>query len=98
MRDCASGVFMRATASSCWISPTGSSCVHHYGASRYAGDEGEQYQAHQVEQILVPKKEPLALEHEHFLQVMRTGTPPATDAETALAGLKLAQAIQQSIT
>jgi len=72
-------------------------CVHHYGTSHYANGEGEQYQAHQVEQILLPKKEPLALEQEAFLRAIRTGIPPVTDAETALAVLRLAEAIQKSI-
>lgn len=71
--------------------------VHHHGRSGYARADGEPYQAQQMEQIFVPRQEPLALEQEHFYQAIRTGAPPATDAASALAGLTLAHAIQSQI-
>ena len=71
--------------------------IHRQGKSSIAKDDGQYYQVSQVEQILVPNREPLAIEQEHFIQSIRAGSPPLTDAETGLAALRLAQAIQDCV-
>ncbi len=71
--------------------------IHRHGQSSLALEDGQYYLSSQVEQILVPPKEPLAVEQEHFFQAIRTGTPPITSAEVGLAALRMATAIQQSV-
>lgn len=51
-----------------------------------------------VEQIPVPQGDPLATEQAHFLQAIRTGATPATSAAAGMEALRLALAIQQSVT
>lgn len=72
-------------------------CIHRHGQSSLAMEDGQYYLTSQVEQILVPPKEPLAVEQEHFLQAVRAGTPPITSAEAGLAALRMACAIQQRV-
>jgi len=50
-----------------------------------------------TEEIPVPASDPLAQEQAHFLQAIATGTPPATDADTAVKALRLAHAVQSSV-
>jgi virulence factor len=71
--------------------------IHRHGQSSLAMENGQYYLSSQVEQILVPAKEPLAVEQEHFLQAIRTGTLPTTSAEVGLAALRMAYAIQLSV-
>ncbi len=71
--------------------------VHRHGQSSIAQEDGQYYQASQVEQILVPNREPLAIEQEHFFQSIRNGTPPLTYAEEGLETLRLAQMVQDFV-
>lgn len=71
--------------------------VYRYGKSGYPRADGELYSAYHAEQMLVPNKEPLALEQEHFCHAIRTDTSLASAAEDALAALKLALAIQTEV-
>ncbi len=71
--------------------------IHRHGQSSLAMEDGQYYLTSQVEQILVPPKEPLAVEQEHFLHAIRTGTAPLTSAEVGLAALRMAYAIQLSV-
>lgn len=71
--------------------------IHRHGQSSLAMEDGQYYLTSQVEQILVPPKEPLAVEQEHFLHAIRTGVPPTTSAEVGLAALRMARAIQQCV-
>lgn len=71
--------------------------IHRQGSSSIANRDGLYNMIQQVEQILVPNKEPLAAEQEHFLRVIREGRQPATHAEGGLAALRLASSIQQAV-
>ncbi|HEY3377340.1 MAG TPA: hypothetical protein VGL77_07575, partial [Armatimonadota bacterium] len=71
--------------------------IHRHGKSSIAKEDGQYYQASQVEQLLVPNREPLALEQEHFIHAIRTGTQPLTSASVGLQALRLAQAIQDHV-
>jgi len=71
--------------------------IHRQGHSSLGSSDGQYQIMHQVEQILVPNKEPLAAEQQHFLQAIATGSTPDTSAENGLAALKLAYAIQQAV-
>jgi predicted dehydrogenase len=71
--------------------------VHRHGKSSIAMSDGQYYQASQVEQIIVPPREPLMIEQEHFLQAIRSGVQPLTHAEVGLQALRLAQAIQDDV-
>ncbi len=66
--------------------------VQRHGKSSYVP-----YAAGHIEQITVPTKDPLALEQEHFLQAIRTGTPPKTGAVIGLRSVQLAGDIQTCI-
>jgi predicted dehydrogenase len=71
--------------------------IHRHGKSSLAAEDGQYLLSSQVEQILVPPKEPLAVEQEHFFQAIRTGTAPLTSAEVGLAVLRTAYAIQTQV-
>ncbi len=71
--------------------------VHRFGKSTLAQENGQYFVTSQIEQILVPNREPLAAEQDQFLQAIRTGTPPLTDAESGYQALCLAYAIQAAV-
>lgn len=71
--------------------------VHQHGKSSYARGNSEPYQAHHVEQLFIANIEPLVAEQEHFLEAIRHGTPPVTDAYAGLHALQLAYAVQTDV-
>lgn len=71
--------------------------IHRMGQSSIAKADGQYVIGQQVEQLLVPNKEPLAAEQEHFLKSIREQTRPHTHSEDGIAALRLAYAIQQSV-
>jgi predicted dehydrogenase len=71
--------------------------IHRHGTSSIAQENGQYYLASQVEQIIVPSREPLVVEQEHFLHAIRSGTPPLTHAEAGLQALRLAYTIQARV-
>lgn len=71
--------------------------IHRQGHSSIAKEDGQYYQASQVEQILVPNREPLAVEQEHFYMAIRTGSQPLITAHDGLEALQLAQSIQDCV-
>ena len=71
--------------------------IHRQGQSSLTRSDGQYQIMQQVEQILVPNKEPLAAEQEHFLHAIATQTCPDTAAEAGLAALRLAVAIQLAV-
>lgn len=71
--------------------------IHRQGKSSIANEDGQYYLASQVEQLLLPNREPLALEQEHFIQTIQSGGTPMIDAEAGLAALRLAQSVQDAV-
>ncbi len=71
--------------------------IHRQGQSSIAANNGLYHMASLVEQLLVPNKEPLAIEQEHFLACIRTHTQPITDGEAGLQALRLAYTIQERV-
>jgi predicted dehydrogenase len=71
--------------------------IHRQGQSSIAQADGQYFLASQVEQLLVPNREPLAVEQDHFLHAIRTGSTPMTSAEAGLQALQLAHAIQTAV-
>lgn len=51
----------------------------------------------QVEQVLVPNQEPLALEQTHFLESIRNGTQPEPNGKNGLTALRVACDIQTMV-
>jgi len=51
----------------------------------------------QVEQVLVPNQEPLALEQTHFLQSIRNGTQPEPNGKDGLTALRVACDVQAMV-
>jgi predicted dehydrogenase len=51
----------------------------------------------QVEQVLVPNQEPLALEQTHFLESIRNGTQPEPNGKGGLAALRVACDVQAMV-
>ena len=71
--------------------------VHRYGKSTLAQEDGRYFVTSQIEQILVPNREPLAAEQEQFLTAIQTGMQPLTDANAGYQALRLAYAIQSVV-
>lgn len=71
--------------------------IYRQGHSSMTRDDGQRYAACTVEKLLVPNRDPLATEQDHFLQAIRQGTTPATDADAGLQALRLAHAIRQCV-
>ena len=71
--------------------------IHRHGLASIPREDGHYYQASHSEQILVPNRDPLTVELEHFLQVIRSGDSPVTTPEDGLAALRLAQQIQDAV-
>ncbi|HEY3377748.1 MAG TPA: Gfo/Idh/MocA family oxidoreductase [Armatimonadota bacterium] len=71
--------------------------IHRHGKSSIAQENGQYYVTSQVEQILVPNREPLVIEQEHFLHAIRDGIKPLIDAQAGLQALRLAYTIQERV-
>ena len=72
-----------------WVQRMGTSTVH--------SPEARPYPAALVEQLTVPARDPLAQEQEHFLQAIRAGSEPVTNAAMGLQAVRMAEMIQERI-
>ncbi|MBI4934936.1 MAG: Gfo/Idh/MocA family oxidoreductase [Actinobacteria bacterium] len=68
--------------------------IHRMTRHEYLSDEGASYRQSSVVEIpfLETRGEPLALELAHFVQCVRTGSPPRVDGAAGLRALRLATA------
>ncbi len=72
--------------------------LHRQGTATPTRPGGPGFPAHQVEHLALPLQDALATEQTHFLDTIRAGACPLTDAERAVEVVRLAELIQQQVT
>ena len=74
--------------------------IHRMSRHEYLSDEGSRYRQSSVVEIpfLESRGEPLALELQHFVECVRTGTPPRVDGSVGIRALALAELAESVVS